>query len=770
MALSQFGGRAPAAGSGTATSGKEIGEVFLVPSSFDAPDVVQAGASVTNATYPDLFPKLVDGAAINNFVPANFPVTEASIGIRLLRGVMQGGVYYALTMDGKVISTADGNTWTAKGTLSISGLLPDAVLWPSDISMANRATTQMYSTGTRLIVINTMTNWCLGSYSDDNGVTWTTFNDSTINTVIAGVTATTPMSMFGGNGYAIMVDTTAKKIYRSTTGIGGWTDVTGTAVISATASSNLPATFVDSTLTMFWWSQTTCRSTDNGVTWTSVAFAPTALSRLSFIRWNGNMYALACLNATWTPYKSTDNAVTFAASGTAITAVTGAIGQFYVGSDGNLGIQGDRYVKSTDGVTWVLNASTNIINTANNNNFSNGYFMFANIPNGSGTKSVAINLLAGSTRQTLDYGTTWVYSNPVVTSSVAGIHYVDSATNDAGVTVVLTSSYIGTVERAALSEANLVGQNYMHTQSYYYGSFATGWTVGQMPVADIWTGITWNKYAGQFFATCQYSTSLYTSADGVNWTTIAAGSLPATIRSCAPRTFGIVTAFLPISTTSQVMVMAVGRGNGTYSLQKTAYSKVWPAAPGLNYLEFNQNWVINPSYLCLPNPNLISSSVAVSNPAAITATTFGTGDRGAVHNLTYVGKTNAGVYTVVTTNGTVATSTTPAASQTYADTGTLAGIWTKSGAIFAFVGDTQGGLRVRTTLDGGQNWSNGFISSIPTTEKIFYGKAFGNFVMLLGIQGTYMVDATGATSSATTKTLASGWVAPTGLKYVVKAK
>lgn len=772
MALSQFGGRpGSGSGSGSAADGKEVGEVFLVPNTFASTDVVEAGSTVTAASQPTLFPKLVDGGAVAGFAKYDFPMSDLIIGSRFNQGIVHQGEWFALTVDGKVGSTADGVNWTSRGTPISTSTLPDSFLWPqpSTPNPAARGTAMMYSLGTRLVVINTMVKFVVGAYTDNKGATWTSFSDTTMNTVFAAnLPGTLPMTIFGGVGYAIMVDLVSKKIYRSTTGISNWTDVTPVITFPTTPSLNKPASYADATSAVWWFGNTMVASADAGVTWTASTLAATTSAQyglVSLIKWNGAMYCAGTYNGVGSFYKNTDMGSVYTASGTLASGMPS--GSLYIGADGNMGVYGasGQFVTTTTGAAWTLVGVASPIASS---------IMFSLYPSGAGYGVSAVSTTYGVIRNTTDHAVTWVTPNkPAYIGTPGGMMYVDSATNDSGLTVIVGAPYVNSgSERPSTHDTNLSGNFYATTKTYYYGSFEAGWTVGQMPTADVWAGITWNKYAGIFIATALNTNGIFTSPDGINWTTTSSATLGFTPRNLPPRTFGLITVFIPGFNTATNLFMLIGRGDGTWFPQKTAYTRAWPTyGVGQKAVEFNKDYVVTGTSggYCFPDATLITSAVNVNNPAAWSP---GAGDQAAAHGPVLVSKTSAGIYYINSTAaGKLALSSIPAA--TYVDTGNLLAIWAKDGVITAYIGESlsgQFGVRVRTTTDNGVTWSNAATNSIPSTERMFAGRTIGNTVLLIGATSTYAMNAANGGVTPTSKTVSTGWVAPAGLKYVVKAK
>lgn len=773
MALSQFGGR-PGSGSGTASAGKEIGEVFLVPQTYNSADVVDAGETIVNADYPLLYPKLVNGSVTNNFVTRTWPLSDGAItNVRVAASAHHNGATYIVTWDGKVASSQDGNTWTARGVVATPSDPNFALMWSNVIS--NKQTQKplvfMYSTGTRLVIVNYNCRYCAGFYTDDNGGTWTAFSDATINTVLT--VSTTAIGMMGtSNGAAVMVDIISKKIYRSANGITGWTDVTGAAVIPASTAT--PSMYSDASTTWFWIGNTAFTSLDGGLTFTSSAFSAAAAPS-SIVRWNSALYCILYSSTTQPIYKSVDNGATWTASGTVVTS-SSAWSVLVPGSDGNIGaVSLSNCYKSTDGATWTSTGATvPVLNTLYN------YEAFLIKNAGVGYTASFPSLCGAAVRTTSgSYGAPWTIANPIWFTGIdiPGIWAMDSATSPSGVTVIPCNPPTQETARGSgQAHGNFLNTLYVaHSNVAYVGNWTTGFQVATLPVADVWHGITYNAAAGLFILTGATTDAIYTSADGITWNTIALGSLPQSAKLLTPRTAGPITYFLPYAAATVALMMFIVRPDGTSYYTKTPYTTTaWQLTFADNAVEILdgvvatgtsvvKSWFIDPRILTASTYTGVSvpgtPSWVPTSGYVVAHKNYGVGHAsGSGVNITAIFGEKFATTPLITNTSTSA-----------ADSLRNVALLEKGGVLYLY----QSGKTVRTSTDFGITWTAATnLTSISADEtSISVGKTFGDgIVVLFGNRGTYIYDSTSTGTDPMSKTLNNGWTAPTGLKYVVKAK
>lgn len=772
MALSQFGGR-PGSGSGSASSGKEIGEVFLVPQTYNSADVVDAGETIVNADYPLLYPKLVNGSVTNNFVTRTWPLSDGAItNVRVAASAHHNGATYIVTWDGKVASSQDANTWTARGAVAAPTDPNFALMWSSVIT--NKASQKpfvfMYSTGSRLVIINYNCRYCAGFYTDNNGGTWTAFSDTTINTVLT--VSTTAIGMMGtSNGGAVMVDVVSKKIYRSANGITGWTDVTGSAVIPASTAT--PTMYSDASTTWFWVGNTAFTSLDGGSTFTSSTFTA-ASAPSSIVRWNSALYCILYSSTTQPIYKSVDNGATWTASGTVVTS-SSAWSVLVPGSDGNIGaVSLSNCYKSTDGATWT---STGALVPVLNTFYNYEAFLVKNA--GVGYTASFPSLCGAAVRNTSgSYGAPWTIANPIWFTGidVPGIWAMDSATSTSGVTVIPCNPPTQETARATGQvRSNFLNTLYIaHSNVAYVGNWTTGFQVVTLPVIDVWHGITYNAAAGLFILTGSTTDAIYTSADGITWNTIALGSLPQSAKLLTPRTAGPITYFLPYAAATVALMMFIVRPDGSSYYTKTPYtSTVWQLTFADNAVEIldgvaatgtsvAKSWFVDPRILTAS----VYSGVTVPGIPSWLATTGYV----VAHKNYAVGHPNSSGVNTTAIFGDKFTQLSVANTSTSAvDSLRNVALLVKSGVMYLY----QSAKTVRTSTDFGITWSTATnLTSISSDETaINIAKTFGDgIVVLFGNRGTYIYDSTATGTDPMSKTLNNGWTAPVGLKYVVKAK
>lgn len=773
MALSQFGGRPGSGGTGSASSGKEIGEVFLVPQTYNSSDVVDAGETIINADYPLLYPKLVNGSVTNNFVTRTWALSDGAItNVRHAATAHHSGATYMVTWDGKVASTNDGSTWTARGVVASPSDANFNLMWSPSIASATntKPLVAMYSTGSRLVIINYNCRYCAGFYTDDDGVTWNTFNDATVNAVLA--VSTSAIGFVGTAGAAILVDVITKKIWRSTNGISGWTDVTGATVIPASTAT--PTMYSDDSTTYFWVANTSFVSTNNGATWTSSAFTAGAPSTI--VRWNSTLYCLLYTGGAQPCYKSTDNGTTWVANGT-ITTTSGTWSLLVPGSDGNIGaVSLTNVYKSTDGTVFTSTGGVSPVTGGTTNHV----FPFLVKNAGTGYTAVFPGNSGGAVRTTSgSYGAPWTIANPIWFTGVdiPGIWAVDSATNTAGTTVIPCVPWTAEGGRGAQGHGTSLNVTYCaQTNVAYVGNWTTGFQVVTLPVVDVWHGITWNAAAGLFLLTGGLTDAVYTSPDGLTWTTVplGGGNLPQSAKLCTPRTAGPVTYFIPYAAGTLNLMMFVVRPDGTSYYLRTPYTRTnWGLTFADNAIEILDGAVSTGTSVSngwLVDPRLLTSSVSAGVVPTSPTTWLPTTGYAVGHKNIAVGRPN--------TAGNISTAvfadkfaTIPPTVNTFTTTENVrpAALMYKDGVLYLYYSTKV----VRTSTDFGANWTAASaLTSISSDESnISLGKTFGDgIVVLFGNRGTYIYDSTATGTDPTSKTLNNGWVAPTGLKYVVKAK
>lgn len=773
MALSQFGGR-PGSGSGTASAGKEIGEVFLVPQTYNSADVVDAGETIVNADYPLLYPKLVNGSVTNNFVTRTWPLSDGAItNVRVAASAHHNGATYIVTWDGKVASSQDGNTWTAHGAVASPTDTTFPLMWSNVIT--NKQTQKpfvfMYSTGTRLVIINYNCRYCAGFYTDDNGGTWTAFSDATINTVLT--VSTTAIGMMGtSNGGAVLVDVISKKIYRSANGITGWTDTgAGSQIPTSTAT---PVMYSDASTSYFWVANTSFVSTDGGSAWNVSTFTAAAAPS-SIVRWNSALYCILYSSTTQPIYKSVDNGVTWTASGTVVTS-SSAWSVLVPGSDGNIGaVSLSNCYKSTDGAVWT-NTSPNIpvLNTL----YNVEPFLVKNA--GVGYTACFPSLCGAAVRTTSGlYGAPWTIANPIWFTGIdiPGIWAMDFATSTSGVTVIPCNPPTQETARSTGQvRGNFLNTLYAaHSNVAYVGNWTTGFQVVTLPVADVWHGITYNAAAGLFILTGATTDAVYTSADGITWNTIALGSLPQSAKLLTPRTAGPITYFIPYAAATVALMMFIVRPDGTSYYTKTPYTTTaWQLTFADNAVEIldgvaatgtsqAKSWFVDPRILTSSN------GTGVTVPG--TPAWLPTSGYVVAHKNYAVGHASGSGVNLTAIFGDKFTPVAPVVntSTSTADSLRNVALLEKAGVLYLY----QSGKTVRTSTDLGITWTNATnLTSISVDETaINIAKTFGDgIVAMFGNRGTYIYDSTSTGSDPMSKTLNNGWVAPTGLKYVVKAK
>ena len=774
MALSQFGGR-PGSGSGSATAGKEIGEVFLVPQTFVSSDVVDAGETIVNNDYPLLYPKLVNGAVTNNFITQNWPLSDGAItNVRIAASAHHNGATYIVTWDGKVASSQDGNSWTARGKVASPSDSTFPLLWSTAISSV---TTQkpnvfMYSTGPRLVIINYNARYCAGFYTDDNGSTWIPFNDVTINNVLT--VTTTALNFIGTTtGAAVLVDIISKKIYRSANGTTGWVDVTGAAVIPTSTAA--PSVYFDASIVWFWIANTAFTSLDGGLTFTSSTFTAAAAPN-SIVRWNSALYCILYSAAAQPIYKSVDNGVTWTASGT-VTTTSGAWSVLVPGSDGNIGaVSLTNCYKSTDGAAWTTTSPTVIVN-----NYATSYgagFLVKNA--GTGYTAVFPTSAGGNVRTTSgSYGAPWTVANPIWFTGldIPGIWATDSATSTSGVTVLPCNPCIREGGRGSGGQTHTAFLNTnesMQSNVAYVGSWDTGFQAVTLPVMDIWHGITYNAAAGLFILTGSLTDAVYTSPDGITWTTIALGSLPQSAKLCTPRTAGPVTYFIPYATGTLAMMMFVARPDGSTYFFKTPFTHTaWGVTFADNAAEILDGIVAlgtssSKSYFIDPRILTNATSTGVSVPASpswASSTSYVVTHK----NIAVARPSSAGTISTAVYGDRYSTTPPLVNVGGVSETARQVAVLEKGGVLHLYYSTKQ----VATSTDLGVTWSaKSNLTSISVEDPgIVFGRTYGDgTVVLFGGRGTYIYNSTATGTDPLSKTLNNGWVAPAGLKYVVKAK
>lgn len=775
MALSQFGGRpSSGSGSGSVTASKEIGEVFLVPQTYNSPDVVDAGETIVNADYPLLYPKLVNGSVTNNFATRTWPLSDGAItNVRVAASAHHNGATYIVTWDGKVASSQDGNAWTARGVVSSQSDPNFSLLWSNLITSKQyqKPFVFMYSTGSRLVVINYNCRYCAGFYTDDNGGTWTAFTDATINAVLA-VSTTAIGMMSTSNGGAVMVDIISKKIYRSANGITGWVDVTGSTVIPVSTAT--PSMYSDASTTWFWVGNTAFTSLDGGQTFTTSTFTAAAAPS-SVVRWNSALYCILYSSTTQPIYKSVDNGATWTASGTVVTS-SSAWSLLVPGSDGNIGaVSLSNCYKSTDGATWTTTgANAPVINVY----YNTDPFLIKNAGVGY-TVSFQSSCGAAVRNTSGSYGAPWTIANPIWFAGIdiPGIWAMDSATSTSGTTVIPCNPPTAEGSRGVSQAhgASLNTTNVAQSNVAYVGDWSTGFQVVTLPAIDVWHGITFNTAAGLFILTGSLTDAVYTSPDGLNWTTIPLASLPMSAKLCTPRTAGPITYFLPYASATIALMMFIVRPDGTSYYTKTPYTtSAWQFTFADNSVEILDGavgtgtsvakaWFVDPRILTAS----IYSGVSVpSVPTWLATTGYVVAHKNyAVGHPSGSGTNTTAIFGDKFTPTPLIVNPNTQTSDSLRNVALLA----KGGVLYLY----QSGKTVRTSTDFGVTWTSATnLTSISADEtSISVGKTFGDgIVVLFGNRGTYIYDSTVTGSDPLSKTLNTGWTAPTGLKYVVKAK
>lgn len=525
MALSSFGGKPSAGGSGGSSGGavgtsmltKDVGESMLVPSPFKHPDFTDTGVEIANVQYPELYQRLNSGAK-PVFYSDTGDVGSAIAEVRsstkaAVASLEANGELLVIHANGIVTASTNGLTYTYRGKLpALYGITPD-LFW------SGMTTGTMVVKGTRILAVSTSRGFGAAWYSDDQGATWTVIQDSLFSDTLVmqspyrvrPLTATTDYFFyveFGG----------AKRVIRSADGIT-WEVIASPAITGA-----FVATYADPTTQTFMAfvsGQNVILSTqDNGATWTSAAAIATTTPTCNFCKFGADVYFATYVSSNQLFYKSSDGGRTWAASGTA-TAVGGA-------GMGNMGVCGGKlccvgtqtfatngkHIVSTNGSTWTLVTSPTQANGRYPQYYNNQLLFFRD------------HAIVGAEKPTI--------------SSDAATVTGTALTSD----LIMPSAMNGSV--VVVTPTRMLAFSSQTTDQYAYTDDGETWYSDSMPIAAQWTGGCYDPVTEKIYVTNATSLTFFESSDlGNTWSEITVSIPTCNASNSIPMVCGNVIAFVP---------------------------------------------------------------------------------------------------------------------------------------------------------------------------------------------------------------------------------
>lgn len=556
MALSQFGGRPGASSGGGA--GKEVGELVLVPASFTSADFVEAGQTVTAAALPTLYNSLVANATgVATMAPHPTTLTSGSIvsNSRVVGSFIRGSETHLIIAGGRVVKSTDGITWVEASTIPLSAAFEKSA-FAQDGQVRQYQNVVAGTVGATSVAI-AMSYGKAIAYKTTDGVNWTKFSDAQLDaaafinsgTIKGYVTqpTTAGRNFWFSATKAIMVVPGAKKVLASDDGLV-WRDVTGTIPTTSFVQATALPVHADSQSLTVCIAPIVYTSVDNGTTWKSATIpyvngtTPNAFT--NFCRFLGNLY-IGAYNASSVCgfYRTTDLGTTYVyTNGSSVSGTTVSTYNTAMYTDGTTmrinSFGANRTYSTVDGTAWTLSTAQTVAPISNQTGF--WYFTAQNrfgCADNTGLTMISTDSINSGTAPTVLPGGSLqvkVVNPPVVEYAKKGNMFVGLFAS----TVTTTDIVVGT---------------------------ATSMQTVTMPIADRWVGVCYHKKANRFFVTGFTSANVYTSVDGLTWTTLVNGvDLPQSAANTYPVAGGDAVVFVPRSNAVPLVGLVFDDGSMSY--------------------------------------------------------------------------------------------------------------------------------------------------------------------------------------------------------------
>lgn len=512
-----------------------IGELSLVPLSYQNPNFLDTGSVVDGALYPELASRFGLKQHVSDVVKTNMPLVYPTIRLLNYSAVSQramltlpNGDLYVLDGNARAFKSSDqGATWVALDTTI--GLQATA-----------NYVTAMFSTSAYLFATQLTLTFQLGIFMRSvDGVNWTVLSNpdgltqaNYTYTMANNVLFCTLRNNVAGTGMYVSFDN--GNTWTLTTGFvsGIWTNPVwnGSVYVVTSSAGNLKG-----------------YTSPDGITWTQITF-PVAVAKVAALA-NGRLVATPSI-AGLTSYYSIDNGVTWVVGGafsvSAINTVFSTTTHFFVFTTAG-------FAWSIDGVAWT-NAVAPVGYTAAELNAAARLL-------GSTLFTMPINTTAP--KKTTDAGVTWTLAGPAPfapatisavannISSLAASPNVILMIDDNKPGVILRSVNKGVTWTEVLLPVGFVPA-IANALNFITGSGAGTFILGSSTLAGgyiistdsgvTWSGVktfplvggAWNYklLISEDMSRCYYATNtgnayvlnIHYTQDGVNWVTCGSAS------------------------------------------------------------------------------------------------------------------------------------------------------------------------------------------------------------------------------------------------------
>ena len=495
MGLASFGGHATSGGGGggtTTVSGKQIGEMVLVPNNFSSADFLDSGSTVDNATYPTLYASISSAFSGEGWTTTNTPSIPTAICSAIhgtvIDCIMADGVMFAITSKGYVFSIGNDHSTITYITRLERCIKNGAIVYAVMVSFGKIFVTFTSS--------NIMARYDSSSFSTYTAVTLpstSSFTFKTANGIMFGMSSVAAGSVIksidqGLNWSTQALPTTASYTVR---GVDFYNGVY-CAVTTGTSTNNM-ATSTDA---ISWTVRSGPGTGAAGIVVSSVGFViiPSSSNATPYTSTDGISWTPRSVNIT-----GTVNRITIASNGTTLLAS-------YAPSVG----AGTAHVSTDGGITWV-SRNANVLLTYQNTMHAHCITNDEIVSFGCHSTSTTGQIVFGYSSNNLSTTPSFIGMNSSLNKNT--LSYGDFTNSGLGVMIETTASDAG-----------------LYTVSDLYGVFTTNggasWTQTTLPNStNTVLKIVGCYGTGDGINVVCAGGKLYRTTDGSNWSIITSSMI-----------------------------------------------------------------------------------------------------------------------------------------------------------------------------------------------------------------------------------------------------